>query len=398
MLDSRPHAGAHTIMSQDIPTTKHVTIVSGEASGDIHAAHLIEELRSLVPDIYVDGMGSDALLVQADQLLVDNRDIAVMGLVEILRHYPKIRRVLKKLEQHLRESPPDLLILVDYVEFNLKLAKTAKTLGIKVLFYVSPQVWAWRPGRVEKIGRVIDMMATIFPFEVRYYEEKNVPARYVGHPLVGKVKASATREELLAEFGLNDVRPVVSLQPGSRRSEIDTLLDTFLSAAELVSANHSGVQWVLPTAPGLDQSLLRETIARHRLDVTLIPAGRSYDAMLMATAVLSASGTATLETAMMGTPLVVAHKVSPLSYSILKRLIRIPHISLANIVAEKEIVREFIQDAATPAALAKELEKLLLDDAYRKHMIANMAEVTRKLGDKEGSVQVAELAAEMLAS
>ena len=378
--------------------SKHVTIISGEASGDIHAARLIRELRKLEPQLYVDGMGSDALRQEADRLLVDNRDIAVMGLVEVIKHYPKIRRVLKRLEQHLRQSPPDLLILVDYVEFNLKLAKTAKSLGIKVLFYVSPQVWAWRPGRVEKIGRVIDMMATIFPFEVRYYEEKNVPARYVGHPLVGHVHASAGRGELLTEFGLDPSNPVISLQPGSRRGEISMLLDTFLQAAIMLLQQKPDAQFILPIAPGLDIASLQLGVDQHQLEVTLIPAGRSYDAMLMADAVLSASGTATLETAMMGTPMVIAHKVAPFTYRILKRLIRIPHISLANIVAEKEIVREFIQDEATPEALCRELVELLDDEDYRQEMKQEMAEVTRKLGDREGSVVVAELAAEMLAN
>lgn len=374
----------------------HVTIISGEASGDIHAAHLIRELRKQRSDLYVEAMGADALRKEADLLLVDNRDIAVMGLFEILRHYPKIRRVLNQLKDHITQSPPDLLILVDYVEFNLKLAKTAKSLGIKVLFYVSPQVWAWRPGRVEKIGQVIDMMATLFPFEVRYYEEKNIPVRYVGHPLVGKVKPSATRSQLLSEFELNPALPIVSLQPGSRRSEIQQLLTTFLEAASELKKRLPEVQFILPIAPGLEPSLLADTVIKYPLNITLIPEGRSYDAMAMADAVLSASGTATLETAMMGTPLVVAHKVSPLSYQLLKRLIRIPHISLANIVAEKEIVREFIQDEATPVSLSEELKKLLMDDDYRRTMKDDMAAVSARLGNKDGSVEVASLAAQML--
>ncbi|CAG0909194.1 unnamed protein product [Cyprideis torosa] len=331
-------------------------------------------------------------------ILVDNREIAVMGLVEVIKHYPKIRRALKTMEEHLHKAPPDLLILVDYVEFNLKLAKTAKSLGIKVLFYVSPQIWAWRPGRVKKIGTVIDMMATIFPFEVKYYEEANIPARYVGHPLVGKVHASADRETLLAEFKLNPNAPVVSLQPGSRRGEIDQLLEPFIETAIKLKERDPSIQFILPLAPGLDMPWLYERLAAHKnmLKVTLLQPGRSYDAMSMAHVVLSASGTATLETTMMGTPMVVAHRISPISYQIFKRLIRIPHISLANIVAQREIVKEFIQDAVKPENIAAEIERLLVNTAYRDQMVRDMHEVTEKLGHESGSLKVAALAAEML--
>lgn len=394
MLDCEDRQPPQKDMKPTSPT--HVTLVAGEASGDIHAAHLLKELKKIIPNLTADAMGSDALKAQGAEILIDNRSVAVMGLVEIIKHYPKLRRTLKQMEAHIESNPPDLLILVDYVEFNLKLAKRAKELGIKVLFYVSPQVWAWRPGRVEKIGRVIDMMATIFPFEVKYYEEKNVPARYVGHPLVGKVKASASRDQLLNEFQLDDQHPIVGLQPGSRRSEISKLLEPFLEAAKILRAKLPEVQFVLPIAPGLERHELEETLKPYDFNVTLIPAGRSYDAMAMSDAILSASGTATLETTMMGTPLVIAHKVAPISYQIFKRLIRIPHIGLANIVAQREIIKEFIQDEAQPMKLADELERLITDSGYRSQMKRDMAEVTKKLGEEEGSVLVAELAAEML--
>lgn len=383
-------------MTPASPTPASVFISAGEPSGDLHAANLVKALRKIRPDITVQAMGGDALRAAGTEVLVDNRELAVMGLVEVIRHYPLIRWALKTLQAHLKSHPPDLLILVDYVEFNLKLAKTAKELGVKVLFYVSPQVWAWRQGRVKKIGKAIDMMATIFPFEVRYYEEENVPARYVGNPLVGKVKPSAPRDVLLAEFDLKGDYAVVSLQPGSRRNEIALLLPVFLETARILSTQRPEMEFVLPLAPGLDRDEFEQAIETAGVNVHLIDPGRSYDAMEVADAVLTASGTATLETALSGTPLVIAHKVSPITYAIFRRLIRIPYIGLVNIVAEKRIVAEFLQDAAKPETLANELMEIIEDEWYREEMKKNLLEVKQRLGETEGSQRVAELAAEML--
>ncbi len=371
-------------------------ISAGEPSGDMHAANLVIALQQRLSGVEVQAMGGDALKESGAEILVDNAELAVMGLVEVIKHYPTIRRALKKLEAHLRTNPPDLLVLVDYVEFNLKLARTAKSLGIKVLFYVSPQIWAWRPKRVTKIGRVIDMMATIFPFEVQYYEKENIPARYVGNPLVGKVKPSAPRAALLSEFGLKEDAPVVSLQPGSRKNEIALLLTPFLESAKVLHAQIPNTQFIIPLAPGVDAKLVKETTEKYTFPVTLLAPHRHYDAMEMADAVLSASGTATLETALIGTPLLIAHRIAPISYAILKRLVNIPYIGLVNIVAERQVVKEFLQNAAEPVALAKELEKLLNDSEYRAEMIKNLEDVKQRLGEVKGSERVAELVKEML--
>ncbi len=374
---------------------QHILIVAGEPSGDMHAAHVVNELSILQPDIRVEAMGGEALRATRAEIIVDNRELAVVGLVEVIRHYPVIRKALKTLESRLVSHPPALLVLVDYVEFNLKLAASAKQLGIPVLFYISPQVWAWRPGRVEKIGQRIDMMAVIFPFETRFYEQHNIPVRYVGNPLVGKVKASRSRAEMLDKLGLDGSRPIVGLQPGSRRSEIERLLPLFLDTARQLQATIDGVQFVMPVAPGIEPALITSQLD-GTLPVTLSREQNPYDLMQLCSAILTASGTATLETALMGIPMVIAYKVAPLSYQIFRHLIRIPDIGLVNVVAERRIVAEFIQHDATPDNLTAELVRLLQDREYRTTMIAALARVREKLGDRNGAREMAHLIQEML--
>ena len=374
---------------------ERLLIVAGEPSGDMHAAHIVTALRGLRPDIGIDAMGGEALRGAGANIIVDNRDLAVVGLVEVISHYPVIRRALKRLQRQLETSPPDLLVLVDYVEFNLKLARHAKALGVPVLFYVSPQVWAWRPGRVKKIGASIDMMAVIFPFETRFYREHGIPVRYVGNPLVGKVRASRPAETVADALGLDRSRPVVGLQPGSRRSELARLLPLFLDTARRIRASLPAAQFVLPVAPGLDRAAIAAQIPDD-LPVAVSDAFGAYDVMQLCDAIVTASGTATLETALMGVPMVIAYRVSPLSYQIFRRMIRIPDIGLVNIVAEQRIVDEFIQHDATAENIAAATQRLLRDDQARERLRQGYEAVRRKLGRLEGSTEMARLIDEML--
>lgn len=371
-----------------------VLLVAGEASGDMHAANLARALRALRPDVRLSGMGGEAQRAAGVEIVVDNRDLAVVGIVEVLRHYPQIRRALKTLERRLASRRPQLLILVDYVEFNLKLAETAKRLHIPVLFYVSPQVWAWREHRVRRIGRLVDMMAVIFPFEVEFYERHGIPVRYVGNPLVGHVRPTRSKPECYAAFGLDASRPVLGLLPGSRRSEVSRLLPLFAATAARLAQARPDLQFVLPVAPGLDIDWVR-TLLPPSPPIHLAE-GVSYDAMQLCAVILTASGTATLETALMDIPMALAYRVAPLTYAILSRLIRVPDIGLVNIVAGRRIVQEFVQQAATPEAIAAELIRLLDDRAYREAQQAGLREVRERLGDDQGSQRVAALAAEML--
>ncbi len=375
--------------------SERLLIVAGEASGDMHAAHIVDALKPRRPSLAIDAMGGEALRKAGANIVVDNRDLAVVGLVEVIRHYPAIRRALKTLERHLETSPPDLLVLVDYVEFNLKLARHAKALGIPVLFYVSPQVWAWREGRVKKIGQVIDMMAVIFPFETRFYEQHGIPVRYVGNPLVGKVRPSTPADEVAAALGIDRGRPVVGLQPGSRRSEIDRMLPLFVDTAKEIRNALPGVQFVLPVAPGIDRDGITAQLPPE-LGIAASDRFTAYDLMQLCDAIVTASGTATLETALMRVPMVIAYRVSPLSYAIFRRLIRIPDIGLVNIVAERRIVPEFIQDAATPVAITTEILRLLRDEQTRNAMLAGFDTVRQKLGEREGAGEMARLIDEMV--
>lgn len=372
-------------------------ISAGETSGDLHAAHLVRELKALIPTIKVTAMGGSNLRDAGADVIVDNRELAVVGLVEVLRHYPVIKRALERLKYRLETHPPDLLILVDYVEFNLKLAAHAKQLGIKVLFYISPQVWAWRQGRVKKIGERIDMMAVIFPFEVAFYERYNIPVRYVGNPLVGKVTPSRSRDENIARFKLNPADPVIGIQPGSRKSEISRLLPVFLATADLIRQTLPKAQFVIPIASGIDKNYVQSQLPDNA-KVQLIDKESPYDVMQVCDAILTACGTATLETGLMGIPMAVAYKVSRLSYPILNRLIKIPQVALVNIVAGEEVVKEFIQHKATPEALATEILLLIENENYRNKVKKELTRVRDKLGDKPGSAAIAELAAELLSS
>ncbi len=372
-----------------------ILIVAGEASGDMHAANLVQDLRKLRPEIEVDAMGGQALRKTGVNLIVDNNDLAVIGLVEIISHYPVIRKALKTLQQRLISHRPDLLILVDYVEFNLRLAKAAKKLGIKVLFYISPQVWAWRPGRVKKIGQRIDMMAVIFPFEVEFYHRHNIPVRYVGNPLLGKVHATRSLAENRHHFKLPE-GTVIGLQPGSRRSEIQRLLPVFIETTVRLKKIRPELNFVLPVAPGIKADFIRAQLPKDH-SIQLIENESPYDVMQICHVIITASGTATLETALMEVPMVMAYKIAPLSYAIFKPLLKIPYIGLVNIVAGQQVVKEYIQHDATPSALEQEVLELLDNKTYRKTMITRLKAIKEKLNDRQG-VDIAIVAAELLPS
>lgn len=371
-------------------------ISAGEASGDLHAANLVKALHRLDPDIAVKAMGGEKLKQAGAEILVDCSDIAVVGIIEVLANYRKIVGVLNQLKEELRNNPPDLLILVDYQEFNFKLAKTAKECGVKVLFYISPQVWAWRPHRVHKIGKLIDMMAVLFPFEEKFYKKANVPVRFVGHPLVDEAKAIKTKQEAISEYNLDENKKIVGLFPGSRRGEIKRVLPIQLETAVLLKEKHPELQFILPVASTLNKNDFTAYLNGYSaLGIKLVK-DHAYDVMQVCDAIITASGTATLEIALMGIPNAIAYKIAPLSYFILKRMVTIDNIGLVNIVAEKNIVKEFIQHKAQPKAIAKEIDKILTDANYRNEMISELNQVRAKLGKEGGSNNIAQLAFEML--
>ncbi len=380
-------------MSQHTPLT--VMFSAGESSGDQHAANMFLELRKHQPNIKGIGMGGAKMAQAGVDIRYDSSSIAVIGLVEVIKHYGEIRRALKLMQQIISDERPDLLVCVDYKEFNFKLARYAKKQGIKVLFYVSPQVWAWRPGRVKAYGEVIDMMAVIFPFETAYYDAENVPVRYVGHPSVDKVHAQHSKDEDLIRFGLDAIKPVVGLLPGSRANEIKRMLPVMLAAAEQVQAALPETQFILPQADSIDDALLEDYLSQSSLKVTVVK-NQPYDVIQCCDVVMTTSGTATLEIALLTVPMVIAYKLSSLTYWLGRWLVKTPFIGLPNIVMGKGIVKELIQHDATAENLAAEVKRILTDKAYSDEMRDNLSQVKQQLGQGGGSKNMAELALAML--
>ncbi|ABL00622.1 lipid-A-disaccharide synthase [Pelobacter propionicus] len=373
---------------------RRVMIVAGEASGDIYGAQLASETARLSPNIRFFGIGGERMREAGVQTLVDSADMAVVGLVEVLRHFDVIAKAFLKLKRILLQTPPHLLVLIDYPGFNLRLARVARRSGVRVLYYISPQIWAWRQGRVHEIARLVDHMAVIFPFELPFYRNAGVAASFVGHPLYDLVAVEASRDQAAASFGLDPSRRILGLFPGSRRSEVQRLLPVIVQAAALLKQCYPDLQLVLPLASTLGS----EDIAPHLpsdLPVT-ITRDRIHDLIRGCDAIISVSGTVTLEIALLGTPMVVIYKLSPLTYQLARRLVKVDNIALCNIVAGETVVRELIQDDASANGIAAEIGTILDDDAYAGTIRAKLATVRSRLGRGGAARNVARLILEMV--
>ena len=328
-------------------------------------------------------------------IIIPGEELAVVGVVEVVGHFPVIYRAFQRLKKILHGSdPPDLLILIDFPDFNLRLAAEAKKVKIPVLYYVSPQVWAWRRGRVKGIARVVDRLAVIFPFEPEYYRGLDIAVEYVGNPLLDEADVRVDRNKFLAEIGLDPERPVVGLFPGSRRNELRYIFDTIVHSAERIRAQHPDVQFLLPVAPSLEFHTFQEKLANAALPVSLTREN-IYQVAAACDAIISVSGTVTLQIALVGTPMAVLYKLAPLTYAIGKRLVRVPHISLANIVAGEGVVREFIQEAANAGEISSEILRMLTDHEYASKIRLGLSRVRERMGEKGCSERVARMASEM---
>jgi lipid-A-disaccharide synthase len=373
-----------------------VLIVTGEASGDLHGANLIRAARELEPTLQFFGVGGSRMAAAGCEILVRGEEIAVMGLVEIIGHFPVIRRAFKRIKALLQgPQRPDALVLIDFPEFNLRLAKAAKQAGVPVLYYVSPQVWAWRRGRVKKIAAVVDRLAAIFPFEPELYRGLDIQVEYVGHPLLDEFHVSTERGAYLEALGIDPARPVVGIFPGSRRNELRYNFAVMLEAAALVLQRQPDTLFLLPVAPSFSRHDLEGLLAGRDLPVTLVE-GNIYDAANACDAVLAVSGTVTLQVALVGTPLAIVYKMAPLTYAIGRRLVKVPYIGLANIVAGEGVAREFIQEQATPASLAGEIVRMLTDQDYARQVRLGLSKVRARLGNPGCSGRVAELLLSLL--
>jgi lipid-A-disaccharide synthase len=340
-------------------------------------------------------MGGTKMEQSGVDIRFNSSNIAVIGLIEVIKHYGEIRKALKLMKNLLTSEKPDLLVCVDYKEFNIRLAGFAKKQGVKVLFYVSPQVWAWRPGRVVTYGKVIDMMAVIFPFETAYYEAKNIPVKYVGHPSVDKVHPQLSKAEDMAKYSLRESSPVIGILPGSRVNEIKRMLPVMLTAAAELAQSHKDVQFVLPQADSISDQLLESYIQTSSVDIKVIK-NQPYDAIQCCDAIMTTSGTATLEIALLMVPMVIVYKLSAISYLLGKYLVHTKFIGLPNIIAGKGVVKELIQNDVTKGNLVTELSKMLENTEYRKKMLVELAKVKDKLGQGGGSKNMADLVVKML--
>ncbi|MFC3606413.1 lipid-A-disaccharide synthase [Stutzerimonas tarimensis] len=335
-----------------------IALVAGEASGDILGAGLMRALKARHPQVHFIGVGGPRMEAEGMVSYFPQERLAVMGLVEVLGRLPELLQRRKRLLKDLLQARPDVFIGIDAPDFNLDLELKLRQGGIRTVHYVSPSVWAWRQKRVFKIREACDLMLTLFPFEARFYDEHQVPVRFVGHPLADAIPLEADRAAARRMLDLPDREFIVALMPGSRGAEIAKLGELFLDAAERLRFMRPGAHFVLPCATPQRRQQIEAMLARRDLPLTLLD-GRSHEALAACNAVLIASGTATLEALLFKRPMVVAYRVAPLTYRILRRMVKSPYVSLPNLLAERLLVPELIQEAATADALAESLSPLL---------------------------------------
>lgn len=366
-----------------------ILVVAGEASSDLHCASLLEELKHLCPGLSFVGIGGENMRAQGVELIAHARELGVVGLSEVLKKSARIVSAYRQASRLLRSGQIAATLFVDYPEFNLKLAACARKCGIPVIYYISPQVWAWRPGRIRKIARLVNKMLVLFSFEQRLYEEVGLNVEFVGHPLLDTVKPSIDRDTFIRGLGLDPAKQLIVLLPGSRTSEIENLLPTFLEASRLASA---AVHWEAPqTVLALAETIDRDSVAGvlALYPGVMVVQGQTYNALNASDVALVASGTATLETAILGVPMIVGYKVALATYLLAKLLIRVDRVALPNIIAGKEIVPELIQKDLKPDKMAKKLVALLQDTDSQTRQKGELHKITELLGEKGASKRAA---------
>ena len=364
-------------------------ISAGEASGDLYAAGLVEALRRRNPALEFFGCAGQRMQRAGVRAVVDSRSIAVVGLVEVVTHIPRIYREFRKLIHAAEKEQPDVAILTDSPDFHLRLARHLKRLGIPVIYLVAPQVWAWRKGRLPAMQQNIDQLLCIFPFEPDFFAPHGIDARYIGHPLTRLVKPSAGREELRRRYGIPDAAPVVALLPGSRKGEIERHLPILIEAVRQIrqQSQSPAPQFILAVPYGnLLGSNFKERISEASIQVV---EGQTWDVLACAELALAASGTVTIEATLVGTPMVTFYRVNKLSWLMGRFLVKVPFYSMVNLVAGRRIVPELMQNDMTPARLASEALTLLSDESARNSMRGELQLVARKLAGPQDPLEVA---------
>jgi lipid-A-disaccharide synthase len=375
--------------------TKTIMIVAGEASGDLHGASLVQEMLKTDPALNFYGIGGSKLEKMGVKLFANTSTMAVMGLTEVVSKLGSILKIMGMMKKSLDEYRPDLVILIDYPDFNLRLAKAAKKKGIKVFYYISPQVWAWRKNRINQIKKFVDKMAVILPFEVDTYATKGFTVNYVGHPLLDLVKPRYSKQDSRKKISIDENKTTIALLPGSRLSEVTKLMPEMLRAAEILAQKIPDVQFVLPLADTLEEKNISDISKSSPVKIKVI-AGLTYDVISSADLAIVASGTATLETALLGVPMIIVYKVSPLSYLVGRLIINVKNIGLVNIIANKTIVPELIQKDANGEPIATAALAILTNEGRKLEIIRELAAIRAKLGSPGAARRAAQLALDML--
>jgi lipid-A-disaccharide synthase len=373
-------------------TTQEILISTGEASGEMYAAQLATALRARA-NVHLFGLGGERLREAGVELVADRTEISMVGLTEIVRRWPTAFRINRKLGDEAKRRRPKLAILVDFPDFNLWLARRIKPMGVRIVYFISPQVWAWRRNRVHLIRRLVERVICIFPFEEKFYRDAGVPVDFVGHPLVDSVRPTLSRQQFAAQHKLDASRPIIALLPGSRESELRHNLPPMLEATELL--RQSGVdQFVLALAPEISPCRVSGQLRWEQTVRTV--QGQTYDALATADAAIVSSGTATVEAALLGTPMVVVYRLSPATAFVLRRMVHTPFISMVNLISGHRVVPELIQENFTAARVAEEVRRLLDSPAARDEMQRGLREVRQKLGPAGAIDRAAGIIAGML--
>lgn len=363
---------------------KKILIVAGEASGDLHASKLVQSMLQENPQLNFIGIGGKQMRAAGVDIVIDSAQLSVVGFTEILAYLTDILAAFRKMREIIEQQQPDLVILVDFAGFNLRLAKIAKQAGCKVFYYISPQVWGSRQYRVKAIQRYVDQIAVVFPFEVEFYRRFGVAAKFVGHPLTDKVKPVLSKEKAQALFDIQATYPIIGLLPGSRRSEIKKLLPIMLEAAVILQRKYPDIQFILPLATTLTHDDLQTYLKNYSLNIK-VTTEYNYDAVSLCDAAIVTSGTATLETALLRVPFALIYKVGFITYILGKIVMRTKYLGICNIIADKEVTREFLQYNTKPKDIADEIVKMLDDQHYRQNMLQELATIKDSLQGKQES-------------
>ena len=369
---------------------KKILIIAGETSSDMHAANLVRDIKSLDKNIGFFGLGGDRMQDAGVELLYNIVHMAFIGPGGLFKHYAKLKKIYNSLCEYINKNTPDCAILIDFAEFNLRVAKNLKKLGVPVIYYISPQVWAWGAWRINTIKKFVDKMLVFFKFEEELYRSRGIDVTFVGHPLLDSVKPARNKEDIIKELRIDNGAAVVGVLPGSRENEVNNILPIMLDSCKLLLKKTAGlkIEFVLPLAPSIEERCIKEIIDRNSINIKIIKSS-TYDALAICDAAMVASGTATLETALMGVPMAIIYRVNLLTYLMARNVIRLPYIGIVNVIAGRKIVEEFLQQEARPECISDYILRLLEDRKLSNSIKEKFVDIRKLLGESGASKRAA---------